>query len=341
MDAFLRISPAERRLACQQVDAQMQLQAVSVEKDFWVCWTLRELFHLPGVRERLTFKGGTSLSKAWKFIRRFSEDIDLVVDKETLGFGGAAAPEKAPSNKKRRERLAALVEAGRQWVQEKLQLALAGRIRSTLGETGWQLEVDPDLTDGQCLLFHYPTAFPQGTAGYVRPVVKIELGARSDNWPNEQKTIQPYVAELFPILVPEAAFAVRVIAAERTFWEKACLLHEETFRPADKPRKLRMARHYYDLWCLLRAGIGKRALADKDLFQRVAEHREIFFHLTWVDYRTHRPGSFRLTPPPHHAANWRADYQQMLGPMFFGEVPTFDEILRLVGEFEQTFNASA
>lgn len=341
MDAFLRLPREERRLACQQVDAQMQLQAVSVEKDFWVCWTLRELFTLPDIGQHLTFKGGTSLSKAWGLIQRFSEDIDLVVDKEALGFGGAAAPEKAPSKKKRRERLEALMEASRKWVQEKLQSALTKRLHSAFGEADWTLEVDPDMADGQCLLFHYPSAFPPGTAGYVRPVVKIELGARSDDWPHEQKTIQPYVAELFPALVPDAAFSARVISAERTFWEKACLLHEETFRPADKPRKLRMARHYYDLWCLLRAGVGGRALANQALFQRVSEHREIFFRHAWVDYTTHRRGTFRLLPPEHHLANWRTDYEQMLGPMFFGEVPTFDEILEAVGEFERDFNATA
>jgi hypothetical protein len=91
------------------------------------------------------------------------------------------------------------------------------------------------------------------------------------------------VLEKFPILDNDASTKVRVLAAERTFWEKACLLHEETFRPPDKPRKLRMARHYYDLWCLLKAGIGKKALANPALFQRVAEHREVFFRYSWVD----------------------------------------------------------
>jgi hypothetical protein len=341
MDAYLQLSPADQAAACNECSRRLSLEPVSVEKDFWVCWTLRELFALPDIGQHLTFKGGTSLSKAWGLIRRFSEDIDLVVDKEALGFGGDAAPEKAPSKKKRRDRLEALMEASRKWVQEKLQPALASRLHAALGKSGWKLEVDPDMADGQCLLFHYPSAFPPGTAGYVRPVVKIELGARSDDWPHEQKHIQPYVAGLFPALVPDAGFSARVIAAERTFWEKACLLHEETFRPADKPRKLRMARHYYDLWCLLCAGVGARALVNQPLFQRVAEHREIFFRHTWVDYTTHRPGTFRLLPPAQHLANWRADYEQMLGPMFFGEVPTFDEILKVVGQFEREFNATA
>ena len=201
----------------------MGLQAVSVEKDFWVCWTLRELFTIPGVGEHLTFKGGTSLSKACKLIQRFSEDIDIIVDREVLGFGDDEAPEKAPSNKQRKMRLEKLMDACREWVQGTLQPALAAQLRATLGETGWQLEVDPDMPDGQCLLFHYPSLFQSGSAGYVRPVVKIELGARSDDWPHEERSIEPYVIEHFPVLDSGAACTVRVLAAERTFWEKACL----------------------------------------------------------------------------------------------------------------------
>ncbi len=341
MDSFLHSPPERQKKACIELQDEMHLHAQSVEKDLWVCWTLRELFSLPGIGEHLTFKGGTSLSKAWKLIRRFSEDIDLIVDKEALGFGGDAAPDKAASNKQRKARLEALMAASRQWVQGMLQPALTIRIAAALGnDANCKLEVDPDMPDGQCLLLHYPSAF-ENEAGYIKPVVKIELGARSDDWPNSECPIQPYLAERFPQLMPQGPFPVRVLAAERTFWEKACLLHEETFRPHDKPRKLRMARHYYDLWCLLRAGVGERALANTALFQRVAEHREIFFRYAWVDYSTHKPGTFRLSPPTDHLANWRSDYQAMLGPMFFGEVPDFDEIMEAVSEFEKTFNASA
>jgi hypothetical protein len=194
------------------------------------------------------------------------------------------------------------------------------------------------MADGQCLLFHYPSVFETGSAGYVRPAVKIELGARGDDWPHEERSILPYVIEQFSALDPDAACTVRVLAEERTFWEKACLLHEETFRPADKPRKIRLARHYYDLWRLLRSGVGDLALANIALFERVAEHREVFFRVTWVDYTTHRPGAFRLVPPEAQLADWRKDYEAMLGPMFFGDVPKFDEILRDASDFEQRFN---
>jgi hypothetical protein len=194
------------------------------------------------------------------------------------------------------------------------------------------------MADGQCLLFQYPGAFAAAEVGYVRPVVKIELGARSDDWPAESRSITPYVGEVLPHAIPNASFPVSTLAAERTFWEKAMLLHEETFRPIDKPRKIRMARHYYDLWRLITQGIADRAALDQALFNRVAEHREIFFRLSWVDYATLRPGALRLMPPDHHRDAWRLDYQQMATTMFYGERPGFDEVLRVVGEFEQRFN---
>ncbi len=341
MDAFLRMAVGDRRLACLTVAEQKGLQAASVDKDFWVCWVLRELSGLPHLGGRMTFKGGTSLSKAWGLIERFSEDIDLVVDKDALGFAGDASPDRAPSNKQRRRRLDGLMAACRGWVQDRLRPALDQRIAERFGtRDGWRLEVDPDADDGQCLLFHYPGAFPAAEAGYVRPVVRIELGGRSDDWPSEKRQITPYVAEVLPKAIPDAVFPMSTLAAERTFWEKAMLLHEETFRPPDKPRKERMARHYYDVWCLIARGVADRAAADRDLFNRVAGHREIFFKLNWVDYKTLRPGSLRLAPPPEHRDNWRKDYEEMAEAMFYGERPEFDEILRIVGEFEQRFNAT-
>jgi len=133
VDAILKLSLKDRRLACLQVEDAMRLQAASVEKDFWVCWTLRELTSLPDLGAGITFKGGTSLSKAWKLIERFSEDIDIIVDKKLLGFGGDAAPDRAPSGKQRKKRLDALIDACRRWVQDRLRPALHARIADRLG----------------------------------------------------------------------------------------------------------------------------------------------------------------------------------------------------------------
>jgi hypothetical protein len=122
-------------------------------------------------------------------------------------------------------------------------------------------------------------------------------------------------------VLDQAKVSFRTLAAERTFWEKALLLHEETFRPADKPRALRLARHYYDLWCLIGRGVAGKAGADEELFKRVAEHRQAFFPWSWVDYATMRRGCLRLLPAEGHLQSWRRDYEAMSGSMFFGKVP--------------------
>jgi len=316
------------------------LHAVRLEKAFWVCWTLRELFRLPEWGSHLTFKGGTSLSKAWKLIERFSEDIDIVIDRDFLGFGGDSGPEHASSKKKQRQRLDALKAECQHRIRDSLQPALIERFTTLLpGDAVWKLEEDAADPDGQSLMFHYPSVVE--TAAYVQPAVKIELGARSDTEPSERPEIQPYLADAFPQILGPSNFTIRAVAPRRTFWEKAMLLHEETFRPGDRPRKARLSRHYYDLWCLITKGVAAQAVAESGLFDRIAAHREIFFRWSWVDYATLRPGSLRLTPPADQMASWRLDYQSMRGEMFFGEVPTFDEILRVVGQFEQQFNRAS
>lgn len=336
MQGFLDLSLARRRAVCEEAQGRMRLRAASVEKDFWVCWTLRELFSLPDVGPRLTFKGGTSLSKAWKLIERFSEDIDVVIDRDFLGYGGEASPETATSGKKRRQRLDALRGACQAHIRDSLAPALSARISHALGPDGWQLESDPADADGQTLLFRYPAAFDGG--GYVAPVVKIELGARSDIDPAEAPQIEPYLAQSFPELLGDSRFSVRTLAARRTFWEKAMLLHEETYRPTDRRRGRFMSRHYYDLWCMIRQGVADQARADAGLFERIAAHREVFFRYNWMDYATLRAGSLRLMPTRDQFPSWQSDYDAMRESMFFATTPEFIEILMVVEDFQNKFN---
>lgn len=340
MQRLFQLPPADRVQLYEQAQQRTGLSPRSLEKDLWVCWTLQQLFSLPGMGEHLFFKGGTSLSKAWSLIDRFSEDIDVVIERGYLGFGGEAGPEHAASRKQQRLRLDALRLACQKCIAEKLQPALAVRLRETLsaGES-WKLEADQADPDSQTLLLQFPSVFPLDD--YLRPSIKIELGARSDTEPHETPVIRPYVSEAFPQLDPSAPFAVRTVAARRTFWEKAMLLHEESFRPPDKPRKSRLARHYYDLWCLITKGVAQQAVDDAGLFSRVARHREIFFRWSWVDYATLRPGALRILPDEAQRAAWASDYRAMRQDMFFTEPPAFDEVLRVVGQFEREFNITA
>jgi hypothetical protein len=175
----------------------------------------------------------------------------------------------------------------------------------------------------------------------LRAAVKIELGARSDIEPSATPSIQPYIAEAMPDALGPSTFTVQTLDPKRTFWEKSSLLHEETYRVGDKAPAARLARHYYDLWCLIRAGVGDAALAEPELFNRVVAHRAVFFRRTKEAQDALRPGSLRLLPATERKQDWQRDYEAMRETMFFGEPPEFAEILNVVGDFERRFNTAA
>src|ERR1035441_2194177 len=184
MDTVLQLTSKQRVELFESAALKTGMDAVILEKDFWVCWTLKELFRLPTIGEHLIFKGGTSLSKVFKIIERFSEDIDISIDRGFLGFGGANEPEAGASNKEKQRRIQALITACQQKISGDLQPRLESAIKARIGlGQQWALRQDNDDPDQQTLLFEYPTTFPQETSRYIRRAVKIEMGARSDHWP--------------------------------------------------------------------------------------------------------------------------------------------------------------
>jgi hypothetical protein len=336
MDAFAKLSPEERRLFFEGTGISRNMQGPIVEKDFWVCWTLKELFALPTIGEHLIFKGGTSLSKVFKVIERFSEDIDVSIDRSFLGFSGANEPEAGKSGKEKQRRIEALRLACQQKIATELQPALETAIKSKIrGGENWSLRPDEVDPDRQTLLFEYPTSFARDTSAYIRRAVKIEMGARSDHWPCETKTITPSVAEQFPQGFRQPNCAVKVLSVERTFWEKATILHAEFHRPADKAMPERFSRHYCDFYELIRKGVS--ATANLDLLARVAEHKKLFFKSCWANSGTAAKGTLRIAPPEFRLKALREDYAKMQ-QMFFGEPPEFDEMLEVLRRWEAEFN---
>jgi hypothetical protein len=271
---------------------------------------LRELFALPGIGNMLIFKGGTSLSKAYRLIERFSEDVDVSMDRAGLGFGDEASdPEAVISGKERRRRIHRLKETCQHKIVDDLRPMMSKIIEAALGDArGWSLTVDEDDPDYQTLLYTYPSSLPEATGAYIRPAVKIEMGARSDHWPSDQVRIAPYVAEQFPAAFETTDFIVKVLAAERTFWEKATLLQAEYHRPPDKEIPLRLSRHYYDMSRLILSGIGEKAAGLPELLQRVVEHKKVFFSSRWAHYDEAIRGSLRLTPHPGRIRQLEEDY---------------------------------
>lgn len=215
--------------------AQRNVSAIIVEKDFWVCWALHHVFLLPKIGENLIFKGGTSLSKVFDLIRRFSEDVDLSVRRDYLGFAGEKDPESASSVNQRRKRVEELRDSCRAFVQGELKAALNRQFIQILGDKGWSLL--PDKEDLNVLIVNYPSAV--GSIGskspgtYIKTNVRLELGAGSDPYPIGRHEVIPYAALDLPSAFSFKAASVVALDAERTFWEKATLLHAEYHRPAD------------------------------------------------------------------------------------------------------------
>jgi predicted nucleotidyltransferase component of viral defense system len=338
MDAVLDLNPQQRAELFSATAQRTGIGAVVVEKDFWVCWTLRELFALPTIGDHLIFKGGTSLSKAFKLIRRFSEDIDVSIDRAFLGFGGTNEPEAGKSNKEKQRRVDALKLACRKKINNDLLPELESAIRAKVRSVeSCSVKCDTSDSDGQTLLFEYPLTLSPTDAGYVRRAVKIEMGARADAWPSDVKSVTPYVAEQFPESFKEGSCRIKVLSAERTFWEKATILHAEFHRPPDKPMPARLSRHYYDLHEVIRAGVGTKAEARLDVLERVVEHKSLFFRSSWAKYDEAAKGQLRIAPPEFRIKALRDDYGKMR-EMFFDEPPVFEEMIAKLRDWEMKFN---
>lgn len=346
MDAIARLPARDRADLFAATAARRGMTAAIIEKDFWVCWSLRRLFTLDDAPAGLLFKGGTSLSKVYNAIDRFSEDVDLSFDRAGLGFGGENDPLRAPSGKKTRQRLKELSAACQQTIRERfppqLTAVFAEALRAPAAD-GWALEFDPDDPDRQTLLFRYPAGIGQrqiSAPAYIRPVVRLEIGARSEHWPAEKAAIAPYAAEVFPDQFREPQARVKVLAAERTFWEKATVLHTWYHAPAEKGFSDRQSRHYYDLVRLYENGIGKKALGQTELLLAVAEHKKVFFASAWARYDAAKPGSLRLVPPNTRLTELEQDYRKMQ-EMIFGEPVPFGHILKVLSEIEGIVNGAA
>lgn len=347
MDDVARLPADERAALFGETGAGQGVADTIIEKDFWVCWSLRRLFGLPkGTTATLVFKGGTSLSKAFNAIRRFSEDIDLSFDRAELGYTGERDPEKEGISRKHAARLIDdLVSDVERHIAEKLLPALRTAIVEQLGEPTngeWSLEIDDG--DAQTVNFHYPTALPaaeyEGMA-YITPRVKFELGARGDPWPTEEKVIRPYAADDYPDFFADPDTSVTVLSARRTFWEKATALHAEAHRPAESPTPQYFSRHYYDLAMLLETSEGQAAITDFDLLEQVAKHKATFFRSGWASYDTARPGTLRLMPADNRIADLRADYRDMATMMFDNKPVPFDDILARIKKAQDEINAPA
>ena len=329
----------DRLAMLQQTEATHPgINQVAIEKDWWVTVTLKALFQAD-CRDSLIFKGGTSLSKGFNIIERFSEDIDLAISHSFFGI------EK--TNKSQRDKLKKLA---RRYIQETLSAQLDAQLKD-MGITGYTIEnvtqvqdkngewkpIDSDK-DPTVILLHYPSIV-ENTVSYIPPRVKIEISCLSMDEPTEERDIHSLIGETFEVEDTYANSKIRTVVPTRTFLEKLFLLAEEFQK--DKPRSVRMSRHLYDLEKLMDTEYGREALADRTLYDAIVEHRRAYYALKYVNYDLHAPATINFMIPEQAIELWKADYADMRRFFIYGQSLEFYALMQKIAELQERVRAIA
>ena len=333
MNKFLTLTEVQRRIVFEQTATRIKLPVASIEKDFWVTEILNILFSLP-YADKMVFKGGTSLSKVWGVIRRFSEDIDIAIDRSMFGIEGDIT----------KKQLKKLRKASSVFVRD----TLANDLIAATNQAGLNdfvtIKADPDgegdatYPEPRQIHIIYKSVLPFGTNPYLRDEVLLEVGARSLFEPTAKAKIESFVTTAFPHLTSnDKEIQVVAAVADKTFLAKAFLLYE-LFTTDGCRNANRKSRHLYDLCKLLDAGIADHAIPNDELWETIRHHREIFTSIRDVDYTPDVRKRIVLTPPESVIEEWKNDYDTMVANMIYEDkVPTFSDILAGASKIESKF----
>jgi len=326
MSIWQHYSEDEKLVMLQQTAEAKKIVEQAVEKDWWVSAILAALTKTSWA-DVLQFKGGTSLSKAWGLISRFSEDIDLAVSRSFFNL-----PDETP-NKRTKIRKEAF-----HYITE----TLIGELDETLtvnGITGYEIKPVTENSSAMAVEIEvrYNSVLPT-VYDYVKPVVKIEFSAMSLNEPYEDNAMSSLIHSRYPEIDTEIRCLFRTVLPERTFLEKIFLLHEEYQK--DIPRTTRMSRHLYDLEKMMDTPFARSALQNAELYKTVVAHRRKFNAMPGIDYDTHRPKSLQICPPENLMAAWRKDYDDLRQSFIYEESPlSFDLLFARLQELTDRIRA--
>ncbi len=327
----------DRLAMLQQTEAgHSGINQMAIEKDWWVTVTLKALFQTD-CRNSLIFKGGTSLSKGFNIIERFSEDIDLAISHSFFGV------EKASKNQRDKLR-----KIARKYIHETLSNQLDTHLKA-MGISGYSIEnitqiqnkngewrqIDSDK-DPTVILLHYPTVL-DGSLSYIPARVKIEISCLSMEEPTSECHISSLIGETFKDEDIDANCTIRTVVPSRTFLEKIFLLAEEFQK--ERPRSVRMSRHLYDLVKLMDTEYGREALADKKLYKAIVEHRKAYYALKYVNYDLHAPATINFMIPEKELESWKADYADMRQYFIYGESLEFEALIERIAELQEKVRA--
>lgn len=327
MDKFYNIPDDAKAEILRNTGEKANLPAYAVEKDWWVVQTLSILFETE-IGKHMVFKGGTSLSKAWSLIERFSEDIDLAVDRRFYGFEGDLQKKQRTNLRKK----------ANTYIAEQLYPELSLRFKAKGVDVSLELEeITTSDQDPIIILVNYPNVIE--SPDYIRPRVQVELGCRSLIEPFSIRTFNSFLDEMYP----EASFAkqpihIPTVDPERTLLEKIFLLHEEFQRSDEKIRVDRMSRHLFDIYKLAASPFAEKVLLNQELYTEIVYHRQMFTKLGGVDYRLHNPGTINPIPPDNLLDAWKRDYTIMQEQMIYADSPSFDTMLEAIKNYISKIN---
>jgi len=324
LEKIAATAEAERKAIFLEAASIKKISAAMIEKDFWVCWTLNRLFSNSELQKIFCFKGGTSLSKVFGVIERFSEDIDLILDWNTITNGkDIIQPSKNKQNKKNEE----INEAA----QEYISTTLKDKVSSLVGDI---CSVSLDEFDKNSLQIEFPKGISDS---YLLPHIKLEIGPLAAWTPNKKHPIKPYINNINEN-IKIADIIVPTIIIERTFWEKVTILHKEHFRTEGKANPKRYSRHYYDLYKIGNSDFLTSSLKKIDLLKEVVDFKKIFYPNAWAQYDLAVSGTLELLPTEENIKYLKNDYEKMKG-MIFGEYPSWEDILVYLKDLERILNS--
>ena len=328
---YFKLTTAQQRMILEQTAIKQGLPKQAIEKDLWVTAMLQILFSLP-CAENLVFKGGTSLSKVWKLITRFSEDIDVAIDRTAFELDGDLTKKQVKKLRK----------ASSLFVRDTLYQQLQEAVNQTPLKDLCQIEPEPDgegdatYPEPRSIFIGYQSVFAD-KLDYIPPVVKIEAGARSLLEPSEEKLITSIVEDTLPTISTTIdEVRIKTAIAEKTFLEKAFLLHE-LFSVHSMVDAKRRSRHIYDLHMMMKQGIENKAICNNELWETIHHHRSTLTSMQGVDYSVDIRKNIQLIPPKESLSNWKKDYEEMSSAMIYGEKPAFAELAESMNRLELLF----
>jgi len=292
-----------------------------IEKDWWVVQTLRLVSQMD-IAEHIVFKGGTSLSKAWGgLINRFSEDIDLAINREFFGFSGDIS----------RTQVGKLKDASSKYISKEFLISLQKSFTDAGIDDVRVSVINEKSPDDDPVIIEviYTTVTEYST--YVQPRVLLEIGSRSLMEPATQRSFCSIIGQEFPKFpFADENVHIRCVNPERTFLEKLFLLHEEHQRPKEKMKIKGKSRHFYDIYKIAQTSYAEKAIDDKELYKSIVTHRERFSKLGGVDYTSHFPPNLNPIPPANLMSEWERDYLEVQEQMISGENTKFETVLNEV-----------